>query len=313
MTAARRSSEGPAAVSFVSGSPPVRRKVGSVVSTKAKWKVQLALTYVPAWHLHPEPRVVVLSYHSIHPSPRASGTTSPELFDAHLRWLRRHCDVVPLVKISQRILNGSGRPTVAITFDDGFADNYLAALPILLRHEVPATFFLATGLIDRDPNVLSQSWSGWQENGSTLTWPQILEMRRQGMEFGAHGHRHVPLALLTDDEAREDLDTSKAILEKRLEQQIDAVAFPFGRPRRHVSARTLEIAKEVGFDRGFLVLYRRVLSRDSPLGIPRFVVNDDPVEMIRAKVKGAFDMMGLYQERAPLWAVRIIAGKHFVA
>jgi peptidoglycan/xylan/chitin deacetylase (PgdA/CDA1 family) len=305
--------EGPAADPVVPCSPPVGRKVESVVSTDAKRKVQLALTYIPAWHLHPKPRVVVLSYHSIHPSARESGTTSPELFEAHLRWLRRHCDVVPLLKISQRVLNGSGRPTVAITFDDGFADNYLTALPILLRHEIPATFFLATGLVDRDPSVLSRSWSGWQESGSTLTWPQVLEMRRNGMEFGAHGHRHVPLALLTDEEAREDLHTSKAILEKRLEQQIDAVAFPFGRPRRHVSTRTLKIAKEVGFDRGYLVLYRRVLSRDSPLGIPRFVVNDDPVGMVRAKVLGALDMMGLYQERAPLWAVRIIAGKHFIA
>ena len=91
------------------------------------------------------------------------------------------------------------------------------------------------------------------------------------------------------------------------------MAFPFGRPRRHVSTRTLEIAEEVGFKHGALVLYRRVLPRDGPMAIPRFVINDEPVEMVRAKVLGSFDLMGLYQERAPLWIIRLVAGRHFVA
>ena len=180
--------------------------MNNLVSVDAKWRVQTALAKVPAVRLHgTTPRVVVLSYHSISSSPRGSGTTTPEALESHMRWLRRHCDVVPLVDVRARTLDRGPRPAVAVTFDDGFADNFSQALPILVRYEIPATFFIATGLIDRDPDVLaSASWTGWREDGSTLTWPQIGKMRRAGMTFGAHGHRHVPLALLSDADAYED-------------------------------------------------------------------------------------------------------------
>jgi hypothetical protein len=62
-----------------------------------------------------------------------------------------------------------------------------------------------------------------------------------------------------------------------------------------------------------MVLHRGVRADDSPLGIPRFVIGSDSTEMLRAKVVGSFDLMGLWQERAPLWAIRITAGKHFLA
>jgi peptidoglycan/xylan/chitin deacetylase (PgdA/CDA1 family) len=64
---------------------------------------------------------------------------------------------------------------------------------------------------------------GWPEEGETLTWEQIREMRRLGMEFGAHGHRHVSLGPLNAEEAH---TTSKRILEDRREEPIGSVAFP---------------------------------------------------------------------------------------
>jgi peptidoglycan/xylan/chitin deacetylase (PgdA/CDA1 family) len=223
---------------------------------------------------------------------------------------------VPLYEILEHARRRQGhRATVSVTFDDGFADNYTNAMPILLRYEIPATFFVATGLIDRDPSVLelASKWGGWPEEGATLTWEQIREMRRAGMEFGAHGHRHVPLGPLNAEDAHADLSTSKRILEDRLEEPIASVAFPYGRPRRHVTLETLELAEELGFQLGAMVLHRGVRADDSPLGIPRFVIGADSTEMLRAKVVGSFDVMGLWQERAPLWAVRIVAGKHFLA
>jgi peptidoglycan/xylan/chitin deacetylase (PgdA/CDA1 family) len=201
-------------------------------------------------------------------------------------------------------------PAVSVTFDDGFAATTNAAV----RLDIPATFFVATGVIDRDDAVLEAAakWAGWPPEGATLSWEQIREMRRAGMEIGAHGHRHVPLGPLSEDEARADLSTSKHILEDRLEEPILAVAFPYGRPRRHVSAVTLQLAEQIGFRHGAMVLYRGVRADDRPLGLPRFVIADDSIEMVRAKVLGSFDVMGLWQERAPLWAVRVVAGKHFL-
>lgn len=287
----------------------------TIVSTAMKERIQASLVNLPPMHANGRPRVVVLSYHSVRPSSGAGGTT-PEALESHMRWLRRTCEIVPLLEILGHARRRQGRrPTVSVTFDDGFADNYTNAMPILVRHEIPATFFLATGLIDRDPRVLefASRWGGWPEGGETLTWEQIREMRRSGMEFGAHGHRHVPLGPLNAEEAHTDLSTSKRILEDRLEEPIGSVAFPYGRPRRHVTPETLGLAEELGFQLGAMVLHRGVRADDHPLGIPRFVIGADSTEMLRAKVVGSFDIMGLWQERAPLWAVRIVAGKHFLA
>jgi len=78
---------------------------------------------------------------------------SPEHFEQQLAALCRVADVVPLSALDWRLRAGrNGRPAVALTFDDGYADNLHVALPLLERYGLPATVFLATGWIDRpDP------------------------------------------------------------------------------------------------------------------------------------------------------------------
>jgi peptidoglycan/xylan/chitin deacetylase (PgdA/CDA1 family) len=65
----------------------------------------------------------------------------PARFAAHVEHLRRHADIVPL----HSVRTPSRRPRVAITFDDGYADNATAAVPVLERLEAPATFFVVAG------------------------------------------------------------------------------------------------------------------------------------------------------------------------
>lgn len=75
---------------------------------------------------------------------------SPDRFEQHLASLSRVADLVPLSELASRLRRGRGtRPAVAITFDDGYADNLHAALPVLERYNAPATVFLATAWIDR--------------------------------------------------------------------------------------------------------------------------------------------------------------------
>jgi len=87
-------------------------------------------------------RVVVLCYHSVHATdPTASAT--PELFGRHLRWLREHCEVTPFRRVMDVVHDRpASRPAVAITFDDGYADNFECAFPVLNQYGLSATFFL---------------------------------------------------------------------------------------------------------------------------------------------------------------------------
>src|SRR3954469_6240010 len=74
----------------------------------------------------------------------------PERFDQQLAALSRVADVVPLSELASRLSAGRrGRPVVALTFDDGYADNLHVALPLLERYGAPATVFIATAWTDR--------------------------------------------------------------------------------------------------------------------------------------------------------------------
>ena len=74
---------------------------------------------------------------------------SPETLDLHLTELKRHFELVPLEEWLRRAKEGAPLPRLAcaITFDDGWRDNYDFALPVLVKHGAPATIFLVSSFI----------------------------------------------------------------------------------------------------------------------------------------------------------------------
>jgi peptidoglycan/xylan/chitin deacetylase (PgdA/CDA1 family) len=71
-------------------------------------------------------------------------------FREQMRYLKKHCHVVPLRDVPRVVGAAARRPCVALTFDDGFQNNYGVALPILQELDLPATVFLATDFIGSD-------------------------------------------------------------------------------------------------------------------------------------------------------------------
>jgi peptidoglycan/xylan/chitin deacetylase (PgdA/CDA1 family) len=103
---------------------------------------------------------------------------------------------------------------VIITFDDGWDDIYYVGYPILRDHGMRATFFISTN---------------WIENlEGTVSWDQIEEMSRGGMEFGSHSVTHPYLTTSEPDWRQFELEGSKSTLEEHIGQTITALAYPFG-------------------------------------------------------------------------------------
>jgi peptidoglycan/xylan/chitin deacetylase (PgdA/CDA1 family) len=101
------------------------------------------------------PYLAVLTYHRIAEQgadlfyePVISAT--PESFRAQVKWLRSHLHLVTLEELIAQIETGSPwrEPTVFLTFDDAYRDNFEIAVPILLECEAPATFFIPTGFLE---------------------------------------------------------------------------------------------------------------------------------------------------------------------
>ena len=95
-------------------------------------------------------RLSVLIFHRVLARPDAlfPWETDARRFDRICGWLRHWFEVLPLDQAVQRLRAGTlPRRAAAITFDDGYADNHDVALPILERHRLPATFFIASGFL----------------------------------------------------------------------------------------------------------------------------------------------------------------------
>jgi peptidoglycan/xylan/chitin deacetylase (PgdA/CDA1 family) len=249
------------------------------------------------------PRVVVLCYHSISAEPGAASAT-PETFDQHLRWLKAHCAIVPFNCVADAAqYERRDRPVVSITFDDGYADNYEYAFPSLRRHGAPATFFLTAGFLERDLHVVRrfQRLCRAAEGMRPLEWAQVREMRQSGMEFGAHTYSHPNLARLTRDGAEAELRRSKDILEERLGAPVNAMAYPFGIPRRHFTRETMDVASAVGYRCAAAITFRAVHRSHCPFAIPRFPVPPGGgVQTLEDMIFGAWDFLGLWQQRGPV-------------
>jgi peptidoglycan/xylan/chitin deacetylase (PgdA/CDA1 family) len=115
--------------------------------------------------------VLCLNYHRVgndagSPFDRGLWSADEKSFDAQVRFLVSNFDVVSPPDLPGLLARRRGR-SVMITFDDGYRDNYDAALPILRRHGAKATFFVATGFIDR-PSLPWWDEIAWMVRSSPL-------------------------------------------------------------------------------------------------------------------------------------------------
>ena len=103
----------------------------------------------------------ILYYHRVNndndPFFPAIGTA---LFDQHMKYLARHYNVVSLSEMLECMNGGKPNDVVAITFDDGYRDNYENAFPILRRYGLPATIFLTTGALDSGEGMWFEQLAG---------------------------------------------------------------------------------------------------------------------------------------------------------
>jgi peptidoglycan/xylan/chitin deacetylase (PgdA/CDA1 family) len=97
------------------------------------------------------PRLSILIYHRVLPQadPLFPEEVEAKTFDRQMAHVAACFTMMPLREAVRRLRSGSlPRHAACVTFDDGYADNADVALPILQKHDIPATFFVATGFLD---------------------------------------------------------------------------------------------------------------------------------------------------------------------
>src|ERR1700680_3487057 len=98
----------------------------------------------------------ILMYHAVTSTPLSVSDWSfvdERQFRKQMLYLQKHCHVIPLREVPSAIRSRTYRPLVALTFDDGFQNNYGVAFPVLRELGLPATVFLVTDLIDSEDTL----------------------------------------------------------------------------------------------------------------------------------------------------------------
>jgi len=140
---------------------------------------------------------------------------------------RLKLSVVPVEEVGAHVLGHKvlSRRDVAITFDDGFANLFDNAFPILNRYRFPSTVFLISDYIGKT-NTYHPPQDDLYE--PLLDQSQVLEMQRNGVRFGSHTRRHARLTECSPSELLHEVQGSKAELEALLQQPVTSFCYPYG-------------------------------------------------------------------------------------
>jgi len=198
--------------------------------------------------LMPRPRnaAVILAYHSISENGSVFAV-APAQFERQMEWLaRNNFNIVSLDQLAAyRKAGAIPRKTLAITFDDGYRDNYSAALLILRRFKMPATVFIITSKI-------GGTWKLGADDVPLMSESELRELYDSGLfTIGAHTATHPRLPQTDQAQVARELSESKHAIESRFGPCIH-FAYPHGRYTKEVR----DLVAQAGF------LYAYTVSRD---------------------------------------------------
>jgi peptidoglycan/xylan/chitin deacetylase (PgdA/CDA1 family) len=237
------------------------------------------------------PGAAVLCYHSVFDESSAVGSmafrdlhVNVSALDAHCRVLRTHCDPIRLQDLID-FRTGARRPParpVLVTFDDAYRSVYTLALPILQAHGIPAVVFASTEPVETrtyywfDAASFTHGDAGvepWKSlpyevlkrqsaaittkvvsghPNEPMTIEEIVDLSRvPGFEIGAHTSTHPILARAGDIEQEQELAESRALLQRWTGARIRALAYPNGRRRLDYTAKTVQLARRIGYECAF--------------------------------------------------------------
>lgn len=211
--------------------------------------------------------VFVLFYHRVSdyfPTPWTIGCRE---FENQLDWLEQNFQLVSLEAAQQIISSGCNRqPTLAITFDDGYAENVEFALPMLIERRIPITYFVTLG------NVLEQRpFEHDLQLGQPLPVNSIDSIRAMvnaGIEIGAHTRNHIDLGQTSDPRVIfDEVIASGRELAQEVSQRIRYFAFPYGQSK-NLNQAALQMLKEEGYAGACTTL-----GAANPVGVDPFQIN----------------------------------------
>jgi peptidoglycan/xylan/chitin deacetylase (PgdA/CDA1 family)/SAM-dependent methyltransferase len=217
--------------------------------------------------------IPILCYHRIAengPEALTPYRIHPRAFEQQVRWLRRHgyysVSIAHWADAMQQNAPLPGRP-VLFTFDDGYRDFVEVAWPVLDRHGFSALVFIVAEKVGT-----CADWDvTFGEPAPLMSWEELRELARNGVDFGSHSMSHRRLDSLPIKEVWDECGRSRSVLEAKLERKISAFSYPWGAHNENVRHSVAECGYTIGLTTrpGFSLL------TDDPLALPRIQIFGD--------------------------------------
>lgn len=228
----------------------------------------------------------ILLYHNIG-RDGAYLTVTPENFVAQINFLHdRGYHVVSLRDLIDDLRHGHTikSKTVALTFDDGFCGQYEFAFPLLSQHHIPATFFIATGLVGKSLRLSSG------HDLPLMGWEQIWEIgSTPHLEVAPHSKSHGEFTALGYDKILDEVRGSRAAVEEKFGHRSNLFAYPRGK----WTPEAIEILKAEGFDAVVTVHQGLVRAGDDPFILHRDTIDSSvtDLKLFEARLGWPIDFM----------------------
>lgn len=231
---------------------------------------------------------VVLMYHRVSDDGNSSDITiSTKNFEQQLLYLKKNFNIINLDRLVDIYLQNIriNKDTVAITFDDGYKDNYTDAYPILRKHNIPAAIFVATGYV-----------GGYIDHNPILNEDEIKVMLQDNscITFGAHTITHRVLSDLDSESAFLEINGSKSALEKILQKEVKYFAYPYGKKGRDFTEVSMQIVKSANFKAAFATDNGFITSKSNLYALNRIGVRNFSLFVLKARISGIFENKWIY-------------------
>jgi len=215
---------------------------------------------------------VIVAFHRV--DDRVAGdalSLSVDAFDRFCRFFKRYYDVISLSDFLTRLEGGIDvAGSLAITFDDGYLDNYENAAPILEKYALPATFFITSDFIETD----TVAW--WDAEISPplpwMRWEHVRTLADSGFEIGGHTRTHANLGEISGDAAMKEISGGREVLEEKLGRPVDLFAYPYGRVDA-LAEENRDLVREAGFRCCVSCHGGTVTNRSNPFRLHRVPIN----------------------------------------
>lgn len=237
----------------------------------------------------PATGVVVLLYHRVGRGTSSSVDLPAALFERQMATLASSHTVVSMDYV-MRCLSGTEpiEPCVAVTFDDGTSDLVEVALPILERHSIPSTWYIATSFVDEQ-----QAFDG---AGSPLTWQALRDACSTGhVSIGSHTHTHLLLDRAPVVEVVDELDRSI----ESIGANIGSAPLDFAYPKAVLGSRAAQEEVRARFRSAALAGTRaNVVGHADPYRLARSPIQaNDGLGWFMRKARGGMGLEDALRER----------------